>query len=60
MFHSLLLLWGSVSCGGLLLWMRWFQYGPLEWVWRCGTYLSFIPIRKKHSEPRVHDTRAIG
>ncbi|MET3833592.1 uncharacterized protein ABIC86_005084 [Paenibacillus sp. DS2363] len=42
------------------LWMRWFQYGPLEWVWRCGTYLSFIPIRKKHSKPRVHDTRVRG
>ncbi|KOY17589.1 DUF418 domain-containing protein [Paenibacillus xylanivorans] len=31
------------------LWMRWFEYGPLEWIWRCGTYLSFIPIRRKTS-----------
>ncbi|WP_458461848.1 DUF418 domain-containing protein [Paenibacillus sp.] len=42
------------------LWMRWFQYGPLEWVWRCGTYLSFIPIRKKHSGARVHDIKGRG
>lgn len=29
------------------LWMRWFQFGPLEWLWRCGTYGSIVPIRKK-------------
>ncbi|MGC6586845.1 DUF418 domain-containing protein [Paenibacillus sp. Dod16] len=29
------------------LWMRWFQYGPLEWLWRCGTYWTIVPIRKK-------------
>ena len=28
------------------LWMRWFQYGPLEWLWRCGTYWMIVPIRK--------------
>ncbi|RAR44371.1 DUF418 domain-containing protein [Paenibacillus sp. MDMC362] len=29
------------------LWIRWFQYGPLEWLWRCGTYWAIVPIRKK-------------
>ncbi|MHA2856408.1 DUF418 domain-containing protein [Paenibacillus lautus] len=29
------------------LWMRWFQYGPLEWLWRCGTYWTLVPIRKQ-------------
>lgn len=29
------------------LWMRWYQYGPLEWLWRCGTYWTIVPIRKK-------------
>lgn len=29
------------------LWMRWFQYGPLEWLWRCGTYWTIVPIRKQ-------------
>lgn len=29
-------------------WFRAFQYGPLEWLWRCGTRLSFdIPFRRK-------------
>lgn len=29
------------------LWMRRFQYGPLEWLWRCGTYWTIVPLRKK-------------
>jgi uncharacterized protein len=32
------------------LWMRYFQYGPLEWVWRCGTYWQVVPIRKGSTE----------
>lgn len=29
------------------LWMRHYRYGPLEWLWRCGTYLSFeVPLRR--------------
>lgn len=27
-------------------WLRYFQYGPLEWLWRCGTYWKWLPIRK--------------
>jgi uncharacterized protein len=27
------------------LWLSHFQYGPLEWLWRCGSYLSFFPMR---------------
>ncbi|MEK4115823.1 DUF418 domain-containing protein [Paenibacillus sp. FSL W8-0919] len=34
------------------LWMRWLQYGPLEWLWRCGTYWTLVPIRKKKQETR--------
>ena len=26
-------------------WLRHFQYGPLEWLWRCATYLRFLPLR---------------
>lgn len=33
------------------LWMLWFQYGPLEWLWRCGTYWALVPIRKKNRKP---------
>ena len=27
-------------------WLRHFAYGPFEWLWRCGTYLKWIPFRK--------------
>ncbi|RTQ87058.1 DUF418 domain-containing protein [Lysinibacillus telephonicus] len=27
-------------------WLRSFKYGPLEWLWRCGTYGKWITIRK--------------
>ena len=30
------------------LWFRGFLYGPLEWLWRAGTYLTFkVPFRRK-------------
>jgi uncharacterized protein len=28
------------------LWMKYFHYGPLEWVWRSGTYMKLQPFRK--------------
>ncbi len=28
------------------LWLRYFRFGPLEWVWRTGTYMKFQPIRR--------------
>lgn len=28
------------------LWLRFFKYGPIEWLWRCGTYWKWLPIRK--------------
>jgi uncharacterized membrane protein YeiB len=28
------------------IWLRFFRFGPLEWVWRMITYFEFIPIRK--------------
>lgn len=28
-------------------WLKYFQFGPLEWIWRCFTYKEFLPIRKK-------------
>jgi len=29
-------------------WLRHFQYGPLEWLWRCGTQLSWAtPLRRR-------------
>lgn len=28
-------------------WLKHFLYGPLEWLWRSGTYLKWQPLRKK-------------
>ncbi|WP_165021144.1 DUF418 domain-containing protein [Dysgonomonas sp. ZJ279] len=27
-------------------WLKKFRYGPLEWLWRSGTYLKWQPLRK--------------
>jgi uncharacterized protein len=29
------------------LWLRYFNYGPLEWLWRSATYKKWQPFRKK-------------
>ncbi|TDQ42879.1 DUF418 domain-containing protein [Aureibacillus halotolerans] len=29
------------------LWLRVFRYGPLEWLWRCGTYWQTVPLLKR-------------
>src|SRR5699024_5978198 len=28
------------------IWLNCFKYGPLEWLWRCGTYRKWLPIKK--------------
>jgi uncharacterized protein len=28
------------------LWLRYFRFGPLEWVWRRMTYGKFEPFRR--------------
>jgi uncharacterized protein len=28
------------------IWLSYFQFGPLEWLWRCFTYWKVFPIRK--------------
>ena len=28
------------------IWLKYFKYGPLEWLWRCGTYGEILPIKK--------------
>ena len=32
-----------------ILWLKYFQYGPLEWVWRSLTYNKLLPLRKRTS-----------
>ncbi len=29
------------------IWLNSFKYGPLEWLWRCGTYLKIQPLKIK-------------
>ncbi|MEH7416183.1 DUF418 domain-containing protein [Neobacillus drentensis] len=29
------------------IWLRYFKFGPLEWVWRAFTYLELPPMRKR-------------
>ncbi|MCM3766783.1 DUF418 domain-containing protein [Neobacillus niacini] len=39
----------SILLVGLIfsvVWLRYFQYGPLEWLWRAATYLTLPPIRR--------------
>lgn len=31
------------------LWTSRFQYGPLEWLWRIGTYAKWVRLRKRES-----------
>jgi uncharacterized protein len=28
------------------LWLQRFRFGPLEWLWRCISYMKLLPIRK--------------
>jgi uncharacterized protein len=29
-----------------VIWLRFFRFGPLEWLWRCLTYWEWQPMRK--------------
>jgi uncharacterized protein len=37
----------SVQVALSTMWLRIFQYGPLEWIWRCITYWKIFPIKKR-------------
>ncbi|XLS27749.1 DUF418 domain-containing protein [Flavobacteriaceae bacterium M23B6Z8] len=32
------------------LWLKRFNYGPFEWIWRCLTHFKIFPIVKKNTE----------
>lgn len=38
------LMYTSLQIAGSHLWLIKFRYGPLEWVWRTGTYLKRQPF----------------
>jgi uncharacterized protein len=29
------------------VWLKYYLYGPLEWLWRTGTYMSRQPFTRK-------------
>ncbi|WJE28157.1 DUF418 domain-containing protein [Bacillus cereus] len=29
------------------IWLKYFTFGPVEWIWRCLTYWNFISIKKQ-------------
>lgn len=33
-------------------WLRRFRYGPCEWLWRCATWLTLVPMRRPVRVPR--------
>lgn len=35
------------------LWLKKFLYGPLEWLWRSGTYLEFQPFKNIKSAKKI-------
>ncbi|HAO47569.1 MAG TPA: hypothetical protein DCQ97_11630 [Chitinophagaceae bacterium] len=38
-------LW-RVEIIGSYIWLRYFRFGPMEWVWRSLTYWKKQPLRK--------------
>lgn len=35
------------------IWLRYFRFGPLEWLWRSLTYWKKQPLRKNHSSAGI-------
>lgn len=33
------------------IWLRYFQFGPFEWLWRTLTYLQKQPMRRQKQQP---------
>jgi uncharacterized protein len=32
------------------IWLKYFNYGPVEWIWRSATYKKWQPFRKKENK----------
>jgi uncharacterized protein len=53
-FYSVLLglVMFTVQCAAAHLWLRYFRYGPLEWLWRAATFGSLAtPFRRRSPVP---------
>jgi len=42
------------------LWLRAFQFGPLEWLWRTLTYAARQPIVRRPTRPAVPAAGAVS
>jgi uncharacterized protein len=40
-----------------VFWMKYFLYGPMEWLWRSLTYLKFQPMRIENSNKETNITK---
>jgi uncharacterized protein len=40
-------------------WLRFFAYGPIEWLWRQFTYRRRMPIRRRHGVGAIEANRAV-
>ncbi|MBK9188776.1 MAG: DUF418 domain-containing protein [Phycisphaerales bacterium] len=52
--YQLALVFGVYSVQLLIispLWMRFFRYGPMEWLWRAFTYLTLPRLRRGNAPP---------
>ncbi|WP_242281245.1 DUF418 domain-containing protein [Bacillus cereus group sp. BfR-BA-01347] len=51
-FQPLLILFGVCLITWIMqilvsnVWLKYFYYGPIEWIWRCFTYWRLMPIRR--------------
>ena len=41
------------------LWLRYFRFGPFEWLWRSLTYWKLQPIKKANDESFPDKLRAL-
>jgi len=39
-------------------WLKKFKYGPLEWLWRCGTYLKWQPFLRENNDKNLNAAKA--
>jgi uncharacterized protein len=49
--HLVMLFVWFVNIAASLLWLRFFQFGPLEWLWRSLTYWQLQPLRVNRPSP---------
>jgi uncharacterized protein len=52
LFYMVAAIW-ALNLLASTAWLKYFRFGPLEWVWRSLTYWSAQPMRRKQEEMRA-------